>query len=363
MRFIVTATLILVIASIGIAFVVQGGFTRKRRQAKGFWRRFWLRQVLLVPVYVFVLLPGLVGCAGSRLVRTRGDEASYAGPILRDGRWILQDRQTLKQAPLPGTVQPPIEIPNPGGPTLRAYFVPSRAVSPRATVILVHGLFRSAMEVEPIAEVFRELGCEVLLLNLRNHGGSEARPFTYGLHEKTDLLAAVEYLRTRPGGLSAPLIVYGVSMGAVIAARAAPEISELAGLVLDAPMTNLVDTTFRQLGSSEWQGQRGFGIPAFYISLVLFYMELASGFDIADIRPVDQIAELSGDVHSLFIGAGLDLRVPPPVVRAAFEAHRAPTTHKTLWIEPDATHGRVWQRRPSEYRGHLAAFLDRATRR
>ena len=199
MLFILTATLVLALASILAGFVAQGGISRKRRSSKGFWKKFWLRQGLLLPVYAFVVLPGLMGWAGSRLVRTRGDESSYAGPILRQGAWVAQDRRTLRAPPPSGDLQQPVEIHNPAGPTLRAYLVASPMDKPRATVVLAHGLFRSAMEIEPVAAMFQELGAEVLLVNLRNHGGSESRPFTYGLDERTDLLAAVEFLRNRPG--------------------------------------------------------------------------------------------------------------------------------------------------------------------
>ena len=39
-----------------------------------------------------------------------------------------------------------------------------------------------------------------------------------------------------------------------------------------------------------------------------------------------------------------------------------PTTpdRKALWIEPDATHGKVWVTAPEEYRERLARFCDRA---
>ena len=362
MRFILTATAILALVSMLTAFVMQGGLARKRRQADGFWKRFWWRQVLLLPLYLFVLLPALMGCAGSWMVQTRGDEAKYQGPILQNDVWVLQDRRTLRQAMPAGQTQAAITIPSGNGPTLQGYFVASRQPVPAASVILLHGLFRSAMEVEPVAEMFRDLGAEVLLLNLRNHGGSESRAFTFGLREKSDLLAAVEYLRKRPQGLSAPLVVYGVSMGAVVAARAAPEIPELAGLVLDAPMADLTSTIHRQLGTMEWENRQGLGLPGFYINLILFWMELASGFSATDVRPLDQIAQLSEDVHTLFIGAGRDVRVPPPVVTQMFEAHQAADTHKAMWIEPDSNHGRVWDAQPGQYRSQLEAFLDRVTR-
>jgi alpha-beta hydrolase superfamily lysophospholipase len=219
------------------------------------------------------------------------------------------------------------------------------------------------MEVEPVAAMFRDLGADTLLLELRNHGGSEARPFTFGLHEKQDVLAAVAYLRARPGGIPGPLILFGVSMGGVAVARAAPEIPELAGLVLDAPMTDLAGTLHRQLGRIEWQGRQGLGLPDFYVSLVALSIELWSGFDLDEVRPIDQLAALPATLPVLCIGAGRDVRVPPPVVREAFAALRSPAPLKQLWIAAEARHGHVWSTHPVQYRQHLEALFGRVVER
>ena len=62
-------------------------------------------------------------------------------------------------------------IPSTDDVTLRAFRVEAPAEPPKAVVLLVHGLFRSAMELEPIAQLFRDEGCECWLLDLRNFGG------------------------------------------------------------------------------------------------------------------------------------------------------------------------------------------------
>ena len=79
MKIIFTVTLIMVSLSMILFFALQGGFSKSKRRAKGFWRRLLLRQVLLLPVYVCVLLPALIGFAGSRMVGTRPDERGYVG--------------------------------------------------------------------------------------------------------------------------------------------------------------------------------------------------------------------------------------------------------------------------------------------
>jgi len=58
------------------------------------------------------------------------------------------------------------------------------------------------------------------------------------------------------------------------------------------------------------------------------------------------------------IGAGQDDRVPPASVKALFDALPTAPDRKELWIEPEATHGKVWVAAPDEYRRRLAHFCE-----
>ena len=370
------ATAVLVVLSTLIALVLQRAWSRKRRSVDGFWRRFWIRQLLLIPVHFCVVIPGALGYVGSRFVQTRGDESAYRGPIIdAQDTWVLQTRTSLADRPqgeATDELPPPTDaelaairrhrvfIKRPDGHRLRGFLVASSRAEPSAVVILTHGLFRGAMEIEPVAAMFRDLGAEVLLLELTNHGGSDHRPFTFGLREQGDVLAAVEYLRGREQGLGAPLVLYGVSLGSIAVSLAAPKIPDLAGLVLDAPMTDLEGTAHRYLGGGTGQGRRRtFSFPGFYIDLILWYVELWSGFDLDDVRPLDSYKLLPSDLPALCIGGGLDQTVPPDLVRQVFASLPAPDGVKELWIEPGSTHGGAWNDQPEQYKEHLRKLLVR----
>jgi pimeloyl-ACP methyl ester carboxylesterase len=111
--------------------------------------------------------------------------------------------------------------------------------------VLVHGIFRGALEIETPGAMLRDLGGEVLLLELRNHGGSEKAPITFGRDEMLDVLTAAEFLQARPEAAGRPLVFFGVSFGTAAAALAAPQLRDLDGLVLDAPMDDLRATARR----------------------------------------------------------------------------------------------------------------------
>ncbi|MFO1054154.1 MAG: alpha/beta fold hydrolase [Planctomycetota bacterium] len=336
----------------------------------GLFRRTLWWALALVPVHVTLTVPATMGWFGSRMVGTRGDERAYLGPRFdADGNWVHQDRDTLKAEARPADAPPPPESPfavhfaSVDGVTLRAFVVEPRQGEPRATVILVHGLFRGAMEIETPGAMFRDLGCEVVLLELRNHGGSGRAPATFGFREANDVLAAVDFVRKRPGAAGTrPLILFGVSLGTAAIGFAAPKVEHLAGIVVDAPLADAVATAHRMLRDGP-RGRAGFTMPQPFRSLALTALEWWSDIDLSADRPGDSLARVAPTVPILVIGGGDDHRMLPDEVRALFARLPQDASHKELWIREGADHGDVWKVDPKGYREHLAAFLSRALSR
>jgi len=345
---------------------------RKRKGPSRSWYRRALGNLAVALPLTLLLLPAALGFAGSRLVHTRRDEAAYEGPrFAADGRWLVQTRQTLASEAARGKSRCAVELESADGLKLRAFLVPARQ-PPIARVVMVHGLFRGALELEPVARMFHELDADVLMLELRNHGGSARAPATYGLAESQDVLAAVRFLEGRPSSMPSrtsgpastasatstsspssrpsPLVLFGVSLGTAAVALAAPKVKDLRGLVLDAPMTDLRGAADRVL-------TLGVGIPETLASVVLWCIEAWSGFSMDEIQLDRELSKLPAGIHVLVIGAGLDRRCPPAVVRRVFASLKAPPSHKQLWIAAQARHGRVWDHDPVGYRRRLGDLL------
>jgi alpha-beta hydrolase superfamily lysophospholipase len=373
LRLILISTLVILAATYVVSLLVRLVLFRKRANKKKErrWHSVLLRNLAIAVPLALVLLPIVLGFAGSRLVHTRHDEAAYQGPrIAADGEWHLQSRDTLEaEANGERTVDPAlrasaaghrVQIVTADGLDLRAFLVPAKVAPPTARVVMVHGLFRGALELETVARMFHDLGAEVLMLELRNHGASARAPATYGLREAEDVLAAARFVQQQQqqhhsSGPAPPLILFGVSLGTAAVALAAPELPELAGLVLDAPMTDLLGAARRVLGG-------GLGMPGPLASATLWSIELLSGFSMTAVQPHRKLAKLQGDIAVLVIGAGGDRRCPPPVVREVFRALRVPEEQKQLWILEGAHHGRVWEQDAHGYRERLALLLARVRR-
>lgn len=334
------------------------------------WRRprgktlLWLLGLGL-PVHALLTVPICLGYLGTRIVQTRGDESAYAGPRFdAAGRWLEQTRATLKEArtkeaPPQGPTAPAeqVALTTDDGVTLRAFFVPAAAPARGVSALLVHGLFRGGLELETVGRWLRELGCDVLLLELRNHGGSGRKAASFGPNEARDVIAASAWLRARSP--TQKLVLFGVSLGTVAVTLAAEQIDDVAGLILDAPVLDVHATAERMLARSPRGQPRRLGIIEPFRSAALFWLQVFAGVDMNATRPADALARLPASVAALVIGGGQDDRVTPDDVRAAFAHLAAPAERKELWIHPEADHGDVWNVDPDGYRARLASLLQR----
>lgn len=359
MTFILELAGMLFLVSVGLTLLVRLGLWLLGRRPARFGRRATALLLGLVPVHVLVLAPLGIGWRVTHRNLTRPDERVYSGPRVRpDGTWEPQSRASLAAArDAPAAERHAVRFPSRDGTPLRAFHVPARErpqAAPR--VVLVHGLFRGGLELEPVAAMFHGLGCEVLMLELRGHGGSGRAVPTFGTRESEDVEAAARFLEERPEGGRGPLVLFGVSLGTAAVALAAPRVAGLAGLVLDSPVADLGGTAERFLGGGSG---RFTAIPQPFRFCLLESVQLWSGIRFAGLRPVDSLAALPETLAALVVGGGRDYRTPPEVARRVHEALRAPAGRKELWIREASEHGQVWTDDPAGYRMRLGSLVSR----
>lgn len=343
----------------------------RRRPLRRLLVRIAAIHAVLLPLHLFVTVPCAVGFVGSRFVHTRGDEQDYGGPrILADGTWVLQTRRTLR-AEREGSsgVDPDLAAAaaarrrwaRPAGATVvGAWKVEAPVSPPRAVAVLVHGLFRGALELEPVGAMFRRAGCEVWLVEMPNHGESGRVPATFGLHESHDLARAIAEFRSTGEMSPAPLVLFGVSMGTAAVSLALPNVHGLSGLVLDAPMEDLLAAGHRMLQFHREEDRRNvIRMVQPWRSLALGWLEVWSGFRLTDVRPLDVLASLPATLPVLVVGGGEDDRMPEAMVRSLYAALPMPEGMKELWIRGGSGHGNVWTDDPRGYEQRIRSLLDR----
>jgi alpha-beta hydrolase superfamily lysophospholipase len=362
------------LATLLITALVGGALAWAGRATRRFWRNALLAHAGLFLLHAFATFPIVLGWLGAHgFVGTRPDERTYAGPrIGADGALVVQSWDSLKAeakaggAAVDATVAAAAAararaIPSSDGVTLRAFRVEAKQEPPAAVAVLVHGLFRSAMEVEPVAAMLREQGCECWLVEMRNFGGSGKAPFTVGVRESDDVVAAVQFVRAQPGRAHTPLVLFGVSFGTVAIGLALPRIEHVAGLVLDAPIDDMLPAAHRLLDLISSRRPL-FRIDEPWQSLVLRSLEYWSGIDLAHVCPADVLATLPHDIPVLVIGAGQDDRAPPATVERLFARLPMHDDNKQLWMVADSSHGHVFLDQPAAYAEHLRWLLGRLRR-
>lgn len=343
------------VAIMVLAIVVRVVLWLCGRKPRRYFRTLFRSFVLLVPLSLFVLGPLVPAYLVTRQHHTRSDESFYRGPTIdSSGVWIAakrsRDRGSDSTREIADTNPFATTLRARDGVGLRGYFVPPRSGErTRAVVVAVHGLFRGGLEIEPVGAMFRDLGAAVLLLELRNHGQSDTAVSAFGSTERLDVLAAIEFVRSKPEYAALPLVVFGVSLGSAAVALALPDVSPPpAAVVLDSPMASLEGAADRLLSER-------IGVPApFRVGLKLA-LEAMGRFRFESTVPARAIASLDPGVRLLVVGGEDDEMMPPDDVREIYEG--SPARDKSMWIVPGAGHGKSWKVAPDEYRERLATLL------
>jgi dienelactone hydrolase len=238
------------------------------------------------------------------------------------------------------------------GVELRGWWV--GAPSPKGTVVLVHGLNRSRIEMVRRVPFVHESGWNALVLDLRHHGASGGAATTFGVKEKQDVLAAAELARERSPG---PVVLWGVSLGAASAVLAAAEDAAVAGVVCDSSFRSLDDTVRHHL-----ELFRGFRwwlrlVPSWPVAdLALFWMGRRGGFEPSAADIVSAARRLQGR-PALFVANSDDRRMPQEI---AFELREAAGERAQVLVVPGRSHGGAWRDGTAAYAAAAADLLAAA---
>lgn len=240
----------------------------------------------------------------------------------------------------------------PDGTPLKGWWVP--ATDAHGTVILVHGLNRSRIEMVRKVPFLHRLGWNALLFDLRHHGESGGEVSSFGFYEKQDVHAATALARSRAPG---PVVLWGVSLGAASATLAAAEDPSVGGLVCDSSYLSLRDTATHHLGLF-----RGFAwwlriVPVWPVAgEAVFWMGRRGHFDpdAIDIRAA--AVHLAGR-PCLFVANSGDRRMPKEI---AFALKAAAGPQAQVLVVPGQSHGEAYRDGTAAYETAVTEVLSAA---
>jgi pimeloyl-ACP methyl ester carboxylesterase len=236
------------------------------------------------------------------------------------------------------------------GVALKAWWVGTPEA--KGSVVMIHGLNRSRVEMVKKTPFVSRLGWNALLLDLRHHGASGGEKTTLGAKEKWDVLAAVTLARQKSPG---PVVVWGVSLGGATATLAAADDAKIGGVVCDSSYRSVADTLSHHLvlfRNFRWWGQLAPSWPV--ADLALYWMGRRGGFDPRSVDVVAAARKL-GSRPALFVCNSEDRRMPKEI---AFDLQAAAGPQAKVLVVPGTSHGGAYRDGTAAYEHAVEELLN-----
>lgn len=240
-----------------------------------------------------------------------------------------------------------LRIPGPRG-MLSAWYLPA---TNGCTLICCHGVYDNKGQwIEQVARLHARSGYGALLFDFGAHGESEGEVVTFGVRERGDVAAVVEYLRERGDVNMAALGILGYSLGAITSVLAAATLPELQVVVIESGFSDLQ----RDIGELF---TRFTHLPAFpFANLVVFWGERIAQVRLGEIRPEQVIGQISPRPILIISDLNDTLAIEPEDGERLYAAAGEP---KEFWQVVDVGHVQAFALLPDEWIVRVGGFLDR----
>ena len=223
------------------------------------------------------------------------------------------------------------------GLTLRGWHIPAARTSAK-TVILLHGYPADKGNILP-ALAFLHEDFNLLLFDFRYLGQSEGSYSTAGAKEVEDLLAAIQFLKSRG---TTEVGVWGFSMGGAVALMALPQAPEIKAVVSESSYASLAGMALQL-----------FRIPALNYPIaymVGFWAKLFLGIDLREVSPAERIR--TSTLPILLIHSSADAVIPFAHAHELQQA-LANNPRAEFWFNQESAHGQL----ASDYRARVTNFF------
>ncbi len=233
--------------------------------------------------------------------------------------------------------------------TLRAWMILPHNPNGDA-VLLLHGLGDNRLGMTGYAQLLLAHGFTVLLPDARAHGTSDGPLATYGLLERNDIHAWIDFLQTHEHPRC--IFALGESMGAAQLLQSLDTHPHLCAVIAESSFSNFREIAYDRMGQpfhlGPWVGRT---ILRPLVEVAFLRARLKYHLRMEDISPEDSLATTKMPV--LLIHGAEDSNIP---VRHSQQIHaHAPNT--ILWEVPEADHCGALSTSPQEFERRLLAWF------
>jgi uncharacterized protein len=226
---------------------------------------------------------------------------------------------------------------------------------PKAVIIFLSGIHNpSVTAFFGHAKMLLDDGHASILLEMRAHGESEGDVIALGYQEYLDTQAVVDYLKGSSRYAGVPIVVYGLSMGAVTAINSIGQIAEIDGIISLSAYSAFDDVFVDNMG-----------VPESFASVQRLFVRLYTsskyGFASRHITPKNKIQKLDSR-PALLIHSTDDSQIP----HVNFERILAQAPdHVETWVREGDLHFIVQPgsfltpEEDAEYAHRILQFLNR----
>jgi pimeloyl-ACP methyl ester carboxylesterase len=176
-----------------------------------------------------------------------------------------------------------VDIPTAGGKRLFAWLLPATRQAP--FIVILHGWGGNAELMLPVARPFLKAGMNVLLLDSRNHGGSESDSFSSLPRFAEDAGSAVDWIKARFNKPSQKIALLGHSVGAGAVLLEASRREDISAVI-----------SISAFAHPEWMMRRyleRYHLPGLLLNGILRYVEWVIGHRFEQIAPLNTLGNIS----------------------------------------------------------------------
>lgn len=214
--------------------------------------------------------------------------------------------------------------------------------------IVIHGYTKAGIEMEKYAEKYKEIGSNVLLVDLRSSGLSEGNYIGFGWHDRLDIIDWINYLVKKD--TNCKIILFGVSMGAATVMMTTGEQlpSNVKLAIEDCGYTSVIDIFTNKI-------ENLFHLPPKPIlNSANFITKIKSSYNLYDASSLEQIKK--SKTPTLFIHGSKDTFVPYNMLDKLYDT--ASCEKEKLVIE-GAEHAVSADVNPSLYWNTIVDFIKK----